>query len=249
VLLLPRVFSSSHLQEKQEQAIENAYTCDNQWPFLKKLHIVPTTEGCKNRFDRLNNEGKPLADSCAFQIPNYNAVRLANTIASFFDKNHMTSWQRYRTEFYVNFRSNWADVAGDDLMMMLTWFDPPNTDDVPYGIGFGIDSTARLFINTHMTLMLDMFGWEQQLRVVVEMLQGCHMACWQTVKWELQRATARHRECQCESCCRRQCIDPRDSDFAELSLIALGSSSRLEHNMSREPFMKRFTASLARPRH
>jgi hypothetical protein len=187
-----------------------------------------------------------MADMTAFQIANDETLRLADKVAAVFDKTHMTSWQRYRTEFYVNFRSNWDSVAGDDLQMMLTWFDPPNTNDVPSDIGYGIETAARTFLNKHMESMLDLFGCEQQMRVVLEMLRGCHMACWQTIKWELQRATARHRECCCEACSCRQCYDPRDSDFAELSNIALGSSSRLEHKMSRGGYLKRFRACMGK---
>jgi hypothetical protein len=109
-------------------------------------------------------------------------------------------------------------------------------------------SATRLFINTQMTLLLEKFGESLQLAVVIQLVQGIHMAAWQTIKWELQRATARHRDCRCERCNHRGCYDPWDASFADLSYIALGGSIRHEKSISRGSWAQRFKAALMRPR-
>jgi hypothetical protein len=231
-------------QAQQERAIDKTYSCAKQWPFMKKLQIHPTADSMNKRFNRQNYEGCGFADRAAWMIHNDELFALGDKIAAIFENRHMTSWERYCCDFYVNFRANCDSVAEGDLQMLLTWFDPPNTSDVPYDIGYNIECAARTFINHRMETMFDMFGWEQPLRVVVEFLQGSHLACWQTIKWELQRATASHRECRCEHCSRRGHYDPNDADFAVISNLALGSSSRLEHRISRGGFLKRFQACL-----
>uniref|UniRef100_A0A383VV20 Uncharacterized protein n=1 Tax=Tetradesmus obliquus TaxID=3088 RepID=A0A383VV20_TETOB len=233
-------------KSKQQVAIEKAYSCAEHWPFLSNLKLQPPSDSMTARLNRLANTGRPMSDMAAFQISDDDIKRLAATATAFFDRNHMSSWQRYRAEYCVNFRAKWVGIAGDDLHLLLTWLHPPNCEDVPYELALGLETAARLFINTQMNLMLDTFGNELQLAVVMQLVRGCHMAAWQAIKWELQRATARHRDCRCERCSHRGCYDPYDSSFADLSYIALGSSTRLEKGISRGPWATRFKAALGR---
>jgi hypothetical protein len=229
-------------------AIEKAYSCADTWPFMRKVTLQPTSDCMTARLNRLENNGRSMADMAAWQIEDADVKKLAAQSTIFFDKFHMTSYERSRAEYFISFRLRWISSAGDNLQLLLTWLNPLNCETIPEELRYALDTSAMLFVNTQMTLMLERFGPEHELAVMIDMVRACTMAAWQIIKWELQHATARHRDCDCEACSYNGYYDPYDKHFAELTYIAYGSSTWLERPLSRGSWLQRFKEALAKPK-